>query len=69
MMLRNVKLLPFAVFVALMASACTTKLGPKYDAVLFDGVTGVNVSIMTLFASVSDGSTSDGCAQRKENIM
>ncbi|MFT6201052.1 MAG: hypothetical protein ACJAZJ_000229 [Candidatus Endobugula sp.] len=65
-MLPNLKLLSLVVFVALTVSGCTTQLAPKYDAALFDGVTGINVNIMSLFASVSNGSESARCIQREE---
>lgn len=46
---------------------CATQLAPKYDEALFKGVTETNVEIMELFASVSAGTDSSTCDERKSS--
>ena len=49
--------------IAFMAG-CAVQLAPRYDAALLDGITETNVTIMKLFASVSDGTDQATCAER-----
>lgn len=51
----------------LCLSACTTQLAPPYDQAIADGLTAVNQQAMTLFASVSSGTTSSTYSQRDSN--
>jgi hypothetical protein len=53
-----------AVVWLLCLSACTTQLAPPYDQAIADGLVTANQEAMTLFASVSSGTTSSTYAQR-----
>jgi hypothetical protein len=55
----------FFIVLIICISGCTTQLAPKYDAVLFKGLTDTNFKIMELFASVSTGTDVATCGKRE----
>lgn len=60
----NIALL--ALWMTLLAS-CATQLAPLYDKAIVDGITTANREAMTLFASLSAGSSRDSFAERADN--
>ena len=50
----------------LILPACAVKLAPDYDKTLVDGLTKVNEDAMTLFASVSSGTTAESFPERRD---
>ncbi len=52
--------------ILLFAGACATTLAPRYDQVIVDGLTSVNVKLMEHFASVSAGTIKEDYVDRKK---
>ena len=50
---------------ALLLASCMVQLAPRYDASLYDGITGVNTRIMELFATVAGGTDAASFAERE----
>lgn len=48
-------------------TGCTAQLAPLYDKAIVDNITTSNKEIMTLFASVSNGTTSSSFQTRADN--
>jgi hypothetical protein len=72
-MLRRIKYTTEIIWIAitLILNACTATLAPGYDKAIVDGLTSTNISVMELFAAISDGTKKDTYSERdaKYNLL
>ena len=54
------------VLLVLSLAGCATQLAPPYDQVVADGITQINTEVMSVFATVSSGTTADTFKSREE---
>lgn len=53
-------------FILLMVVSCSANLAPPFDKKVADGLDAVNIEIMTLFATTSQGTNKDTFPSREE---